>query len=142
MIDAITAALQGDATLTGILPGGVHRAPEISRQTTPDAYNQQQELLPCALVKQESATPWGPHADSGRVYMTVWFFQRDGYEQIEGARQRVYALLHRQKLTPPDGSGCYDIRHADDVLDQEEPVLGVPMAMSRFVATVQRERAT
>lgn len=138
MINAILALLQAGAILSDILTGGVHHAPEISRQATPDAYDQSRELLPCALVKQESATPWGPHADSGRVYVTVWFFARSGYTHIEAARKRVYARLHRQKVTPSDGSGCYEIRHADDLLDQEEPMLGVPMAMSRYVATVQR----
>ena len=138
MIDAVVALLQNDATLSAILTGGVHRAVEISRQATPDAYDGRRELLPCALVKQETGTPWGPHEDSGRLYITVWFYARDSYTAIEAARKRVYALLHRSKLTPSDGSGCYDIRHANDLLDQEEPELGVPMAMSRYVATVQR----
>lgn len=138
MIDALVAHLQADPTLTAILSGGVQRAVEISRQATPDAYDSRRELLPCALIKQETITPWGPHAHSGRLTITIWFYARDGYAAIEAARTRVYALLQRAKLTPGDGSGCYEIRHADDLLDQEEPVLGVPMAMSRYVATVQR----
>lgn len=138
MIDAVVDLLQNDAILTATLTGGVHRAVEISRQTTPTAYDGRRELLPCALVKQETATPWGPHDNSGRLYITVWFYDRADYTAIETARKRVYALLHRTKLTPTDGSGCYDIRHANDLLDQEEPALSVPMAMSRYVATVQR----
>lgn len=138
MITSITALLQADTTLNAILTGGVHRAMEISRQATPTAYDSRRELLPCALVKQETATPWGPHDDSGRLYIVIWFYARSDYTTIEAARKRVYELLHRAKLTPNDGSGCYDIRHADDLLDQEEPTLGVPMAMSRYVATVQR----
>lgn len=138
MIDAILAALQADSTLTTTLTGGLYRAKEISRQETPNAYDANGELLPCALVKQETATPWGPIYDSGRIYATVWFYDRDGYTAIEAARKRVYTLLHRAKLTPVDGSGNYDIRHSGDVLDQEDPVLSVPMAMSRYVCTVQR----
>lgn len=138
MITAVTTLLQGDTTLNATLTGGVHRAVEISRQATPTAYDSRRELLPCALVKQETATPWGPHDDSGRLYIVIWFYARSGYTDIETACKRVYGLLHRTKLTPSDGSGCYDIRHANDLLDQEEPELGVPMAMSRYVATVQR----
>lgn len=139
MIDAVADLLRSDASLGAILTGGVHRAAEISRQTTPDAYDQRRELLPCALIRQETATPWGPHAHSGRLYITIWFYDRAGYGAIEAARRRVYQLLHRQKVTPADGSGCYEVRHANDLLDQEEPALGVPMAMSRYVATIQRE---
>lgn len=138
MIDAILAHLQADATLTTTLTGGVHRAKEISRQTTPDAFDENREIQPCALVKQETGTPWGPLHDSGRIYVGVWFYDRDGYGNIEAARKRTYALLHRTKLTPTDGSGNYDIRHADDLLDMEDPAIGATMAMSRYVCTVQR----
>jgi hypothetical protein len=134
MIQAIVSLLQNDSQLAALLPGGVHRAKEISRQETSGAYDANRELQPCALVRQETATPWGPHPDSGRLYVTVWFYQRAGYDAIEAARQRVYALLHRQKLA----NGMYEIRHANDLLDSEDPALGVPMMMSRYVATVER----
>ncbi|GIV73540.1 hypothetical protein [Caldilinea sp.] len=138
MIDAVVTLLQNDATLAAILTGGVHRAVEISRQETPGAFDNNRELLPCALVKQESATSWGPHPHSGRLYIAVWFYQRRGYDAVEAARKRVYQLLHRRKLMPGDGSGCYEMRHAGDLLDAEEAELGVSMAMSRYVATVER----
>ena len=138
MIDAILGVLQGDATLLATLTGGVQRAVEISRQATPGAFDANGELLPCALVKQETATPWGPHDDSGRLYVVVYFYERAGYANIEAARERVYGLLHRVKLTPVDGSGNYDVRHANDLIDVEDQALHVPMAMSRYVCTVQR----
>lgn len=138
MITAIAALLAGDGTLAGTLTGGVHRAREISRQDTPAAYDANGELLPCALVKQSTGTPWGPIHDGGRLYVQVWFYERAGFENIEAARKRVYGLLHRQKVTPADGSGCYQIDHSDDLLDMEEPALQVSMAVSRFVCTVQR----
>lgn len=134
MIAEIVTLLQGDAQLATALPGGVHRVAEISRQTTPGAYDANKELKPCALVRQETATPWGPHPDSGRLYVTIWFYQRVGYDNIEAARQRVYALLHRVKLS----DGFYEIRHANDLLDQEDPGLNVSMSMSRYVATIER----
>lgn len=141
MIDAITSLLQNDAAVIAALTGGVHRANEISRQETPTAYDANSELLPCALVRQESGTPWGPHEHSGRLYVVVVFYQRSGLAAIETARKRAYALLHRQKLTPVDGSGCYEVRWSYDLLDQDDPALGVSMALSRYVATVQRQGA-
>lgn len=138
MIDAVLATLQADGTLTSTLTGGIHRAVEISRQATPTAFDGNGEIKPCALLKQETATPWGPHDDSGRLYVVVYFYERSGYTNIEAARKRVYALLHRAKLTPVDGSGNYDLRHANDLIDIEDQALNVPMALSRYVATVQR----
>ena len=138
MIDAVIALLQGDAVLNAALPGGVHNAIEISRQATPGAYDANGELQPSALVRQETATPWGPHNDSGRLYFAVYFYDRASHTAIETARKRVYVLLHRQKLTPTDGSGNYEIVHASDLLDMEEASLGAALAISRYVATVQR----
>ncbi len=138
MIAAVLALLQGDAVLALALPGGVHSAIEISRQTTPGAYDANGEMQPSALLRQETATPWGPHKDSGRLYFAVYFYDRASHAAIETARKRVYTLLHRQKLTPTDGSGNYEIVHASDLLDMEEQNLGVAMAISRYVATIQR----
>ena len=133
MIDTLTALLQNDATLIEILTGGVHRAQEISRQTTPTAFDGNSEILPCALVKQGTMTVWGVHDDSARLYVVIYFYARHGYTNIEAARQRVYALLHRVKVT-----GSYEVRHANDVLDQEDATLGVALAVSRFVVTMER----
>lgn len=134
MIQAIVDLLKNDTELAATLTGGVWRAVEISRQATPGAYDANKELKPCALVRQETETPWGPYEHSARLYVTVWFYQRNGYEAIEAARQRVYTLLHRQRIA----DGNWGIEHASDLLDSEDPGLGVPMAMSRYVATIRR----
>lgn len=138
MLTAIHAMLSGDATLLATLTGGVYQTPEISRQTTPAAFDANKELLPCALVKASTAAPYGPHQQSGQLFVQVYFYERHGYASIETARRRVYALLHRSQLTPVSGDGCYDIRHAGDVLGQQDSVLGSAMIVSRFVATIQR----
>lgn len=140
VFSAIVGLLQGDATLVGLLPGGIYDGQtvmEVARQTTPGAFDANSELRPCGIVKAETATPWGPHAHSGRLFVQVFFYERLGYAAVEAARERVYALLHRVQVTPGTG-GCYEIRHGGDVLGQEEPGLGAAMAVSRFVATIQR----
>jgi hypothetical protein len=137
---AMVAALQGDATLAGVLTGGIWdglAVGEISRQATPAAYDEFGELLPCALVMPESAAPAGPLPDGGRVFVMVWLYAQREYAALETARQRVYALLHRVKVGSA-ADGVFEVRHANDVLGAQVEALGTPMIASRFVATVWR----
>lgn len=138
MLTAVYNLLVNDATLMATLTGGVHQVQEISRQTTPAAYDANLEVKPCALLKASTATPWGPHQHSGRFYFQILLYERHGDTSIEAARLRIYDLLHRARVTPVNGDGCYDIRHTGDVLGQEDSVLGAALALSRFVATIQR----
>jgi hypothetical protein len=135
----VQGVLSGDASLLAILTGGLYdglEVREITRQATPNAFDAFGELLPCAITKPETATPWGPHPDSGRLYLLVWFYQQQNHVQIEAARERVYKLLHRQEIA--GATGIYDVRHANDLLGVEAQGLDVPMIMSRYVVTVQR----
>jgi hypothetical protein len=133
---AIFAALQGDAPLTALLPGGLYdgvAVQDISRQETPDAYNEWGEMKPCAILKPETQAPTGPHRDGARLFVTLWLYQQRGAAEIDAARERAYQVLHRATL-----AGMWDVRHANDVLGTEVAALGVPTIMSRFVATVNR----
>lgn len=139
----ILAALQGDTQLAGILAGGVYDGTEIndiSRQATPAAYDEYSELLPCAIVKPETQTPAGPHPDSSRLFVTIWFYQQSGSAAIDAARVRAYHLLHRATLAGSSGpgDGLWDVRHVNDLLGIEMQALGVPAIMSRYAATVNR----
>lgn len=138
MRDALYQRLTGDGTLMAVLTGGLHTQTEISRQNTPAAFDTNGEILPCGLLKFETQTPWGPFAHGSRLYFSLLLYQRAGYQAIETARQRLYALLHRQKVTPATGS-CWQIRHSSDVPDVEDAALGCSLAISRFVATILRE---
>lgn len=143
MITAIYNQLNTDSALLATLTGGVWNGVnvhEISRQNTPAAFDGNKELLPCALLQPETATPWGPNRDSGRLYFVLYLYQRYGYAAIEAARQRIYTLLHRQILVPTDGSGCYEILHSNDLLGLEDSALdGAALITSRFYAVVQRK---
>ena len=143
MITAIYNHLHSDSELLATLTGGVwlgYDVHEISRQNTPAAFDGNKELLPCALLQPETATPWGPNRDSGRQYFVLYLYQRHGYTAIEAARQRIYTLLHRQILVPTDGSGCYEILHSNDLLGLEDSALdGAALTTSRFYAVVQRK---
>ena len=135
----VLAALQGDAQLAGILTGGLYDGTEvndISRQATPAAYDQNSELLPCAILKPENQAPAGPHPDGSRLFVTLWFYQQSGSADIDVARIRAYHLLHRATLA--GSGGLWDIRHVNDLLGIELQALGVPAIMSRYMATENR----
>lgn len=128
--ETVQTALQADTTLMALLTGGVHAAIEISRQDTPTAFDANAELKPCALVRIPTDTPTGPYDTSTRTAVEIYFYQRAGYSTIDAALARVFALLNRVKLM-----GTWEIRHGDDVTDQEDAALACSLHMSRYYAT-------
>ena len=137
---AILDLLSGDSTLMATLTGGLYDAGsvgQISRQGTAAAFDANEEILPCGLLKFSSQGEFGPYEHSSRLFFSVMLYERVGYGSIETARARVYALLHRERVTPVSG-GCWEIRHADDVLDVQDEALGCSLAVSRFWAVVNR----
>jgi hypothetical protein len=136
---AIAARLTGDATLMALLTGGVHHtAIEISRKGTPSAFVDR-EIQPCCLIKQTTSAPFGPHHASERLYFQLYFYQRAAYDIIEPARKRCYVLLHRQCVSPTDGTTMWEMEHANDNLDQEDETLEAALIVSRYVAYINRE---
>lgn len=136
---AILQALQADTALAGILTGGLYdglQVQDISRQTTPDAYDEWGELKPVGMLKPESQAPAGPHPDGSRLFVTLWLYQQIGSAEIDAGRERAYQVLHRRTL-----AGMWEVRHANDILGAEAPGLDTPVTMSRFVATVNRGEA-
>lgn len=136
MRDTIKDYLEADATLTGLLTGGIYAVPEISRQDTPDAFDANGEIEPCGLVKLETEGQFGPYEEAGgisaRLYVAVFFYQRTGYDVIDPALARTRTLLHKQNLST---SGVWEISWVDDVMDQEDEALGCAMSMSRYMVT-------
>lgn len=141
MRTAIYNLLSADAALMATLTGGLHNAGEvgeISRQTTPEAFDANGEILPCGLLKLESTTPWGVYDDSARLYLTLMLYQRVGSDTIDVARRRIFTLLNKQVIRPVDDGACWEVAHAGDTLDAEDQALGCSLAVSRFVATIRR----
>ncbi len=136
---AIHNLLTTDPTLIAILPGGVQQAIEITRQATPDAFDANNEIQPCALLKLSTDPPTGPHPYSSRLTFNLYFYQLSGYTAIEAARYRAYSLLHRQKTTPHHHhTSCWQILHSNDILYQEDQALRCSMAISRYQAYINR----
>lgn len=134
--ETVKTVLGADATLAGLLTGGVwSNEGEISREETPGAFDANGELLPCALVKVESETQYGPLNTSSRLYLVIYFYQRRGYTAIEAAIERVYNLLNMQKLGIDQ---VWEIRHADDMPNLQDQALDCSLAMSRYMVTRRR----
>jgi hypothetical protein len=131
----LLASLTGDATLTTALAGGVHEGTQINRNLTPAAFDANKEILPCALLKMEVESPIPPHHRGSRKFVTVYLYQRVGYDVIRAARDRIYVLWHEQKV----GEKVWQIFHTDDVNDQEDGALECSLIVSRFA--VVRSRA-
>lgn len=151
MITAIVDRLKGNATLSGLLPGGVHNGAlvhEISRQNTPTAFDANKELLPCALVQLENETPAGPLRTSSTLFVTIYFYQRFGHETIGAAELQVRTLLDRQILQPapltgaasPGSTGArnFEMRFTSTLMGMNDQALNCALAISRYVCYMAR----
>ena len=121
--------LDADGTFAALVTGGVHTAVEISRQLTPAAFDTNDEIRPCCLVKFETTTPFGPFTHSARAFFTLIFYQRSGHATIDAMRSRAYALLHDQCIS---GLNAWSVQHTDDIDDQEDPATEWSMIISRY----------
>lgn len=131
--------LTNDATLLALLPGGLYdgrTVQEVSRQNTPAAYDEWQEIRPCGLIKAESQTPWGPLHDGSRLYVAVWLYAQSSYTALDAARERIYALLHRKQLSTD--AGIFDVRHANDMPGMEAPAMPATLTVCRYYVTAMR----
>ena len=139
---AIFNALHGDATLLALLPGGLYdglQVQDITRQATPNAFDAYAEIKPCGILKPETQTPWGALEDGSRLYVVLWLYAQHDMTALDAARERAYALLHRQQVTTD--AHIFDVRHANDLLGGEVQALNVPFVLSRYYATVRRVTA-
>ena len=124
-LSAAKAILEADVTLLATATGGVWDFDETGRlginRTLVGAFDANEIIKPCVLLKLRSSTPSGI-ADEGTRYsgvtemLEVWFYEDDGYSNIGTMRDRVYVLLHAVQL-----SGTFmclwagDVRQARDV---------------------------
>ncbi len=135
MLDQVMTALTGDATLVATLTGGIYdgrTVMDVSRQGTPDAYDDYLELLPTALVRASTETPFGGVEYGHRLYFSVWLYARASFAALETARLRIFTLLHRQQLA--GATGLFEIRHDADLLGLEAPGIEAAMVVCNYYA--------
>jgi hypothetical protein len=137
-VSAAKTILEADETLAAAATGGIWDLDEagpngINRTTTPDAFDDNEIIKPCVLLKLRSATPDGALEDEGAQYVSVrevlevWFYEDDGYSNINTMRDRVYTLLHATQLT-----GTFKVLWAGDVRNQRDTELDANVERSEF----------
>lgn len=108
----IAAILDADGTLDALLTGGIYVSATvgplgITRETTPSAFDSNDYLKPCALVKEAAIVPTGDVLDfdaqieSARQRVEIWLYADSsaGYSTLDTVALRIRALLMGETLT-------------------------------------------
>jgi len=138
VVSAAKTILEDDATLGAAATGGIYDLGEtgpngISRTTTPDAFDANEIIKPCILVKTRGATPDGALVDEAEQYVSVrqvlevWLYEARGYSNIDTMKDRVYALLHTVQL-----SDTFMVLWAGDLGQQRDTDLDASLDRSEF----------
>lgn len=132
------ATLEADATLVALAIGGIYDYAEtgpngISRTTTPGAFDSNEIMEPCILLKSRGAVPDLALTDEGTQYLSVqealevWFYEDTGYTNVEAMRNRVYTLLHTTQL-----ADTFKLLWAGDVRNQRDTDIDANVERSEF----------
>jgi len=118
--DSIKTALEADGALMALLTGGIfNNVEEISKQNTPEAFDANDEIKPCALIKLGVETKTGPHARSVRTPIRIYFYQRQGYDVIDPAEELVFNILNDQQI----GERVWNIEYGSEINQQRDQAL-------------------
>lgn len=132
LADELRDILELHDDLVDLLTGGIHTGiMEINRQDAPAAFDSNNEIRPSLLIKLGVEIPSGPYLASVQTPVTMYFYQRNGYDVINEAVGIVFDLLNEQTL----GTGVWNIRHQNTVYDQRDIALDCSLVTLRFVAT-------
>lgn len=133
--DDIKAALEADDDLMDLLTGGIHNdVEEINKQDTPTAFDANKEIMPCALIKIGNESKRGPYERSVQTPVTIYFYERAGYDVIEPAMVIVYDIMNDQRI----GAGVWQLIYEISVNQQRDVALDCPLGSHRFVAVRHR----
>lgn len=137
LLGDVKAALEVNAPLMELLPGGIYiHISEISRQSAPNAFDANKEIVPCMLIKEGNEIPDGPYSRSVQTPLTIYFYQWIGFDVIEQVMDIVYDLLHEQRI----GGNTWQILYTGRILDNRsgdvrDSALDCSMGVERFSAT-------
>lgn len=132
--DDVKTALTGNAALMAVLTGGVYNdVEEISRQNTAAAFDATtKEIKPCALIKFGTEIPFSAAkiANAVQTPLTIYFYERSGYVNIEDAMDKAFNLLNDSQV----GSNVWRLEFDVRVYQQRDTALDCPLGSLRFVA--------
>lgn len=123
---AIKTLLVNDVTFAALIPEERIFADkvELSRQGTAGAFDANGTIQRSLLIKQETTTPFGPHTNTGRLFIPLIFYDHEsvGYASIEAASLRAYQLMH-DKQQPFAGLKVFEMSRVDHMPDQEDSTI-------------------
>ena len=132
--DDIKTALTANAALMAVLTGGIYNdVEEISRQNTAAAFDATtKELKPCALIKFGTEIPFSSAkiANAVQTPLTIYFYERSGYVNIESAMDKTFVLLNDSQI----GTNVWRCEFETGVYQQRDTALDCPLGSLRFVA--------
>jgi len=137
-LQTVKAILEADSTLLATATGGIWDADEagsegINRTATPTAFDSDGIVLPCIYLRMRSYMPDGAIADEAakRVsyvqMLEAWYYCFNNYSTIETMSDRVYRLLHAQRLTGP-----FFVQWAGDLRNQRDDDIDAYMGRSTY----------
>ena len=127
----IKTALETNTDLMDILTGGIYcDVEEISRQNTPAAFDDNKEIQPCVLIKLGVETPTGPYVRGAQCPVIIYFYDRQGYENIDAAMALVFDQLNETQT----GDRVWNMRFSNSVYNQRDVALDCALSTLRFVA--------
>jgi hypothetical protein len=135
--DDVKAVLEDHDDLMEMITGGVYiNISELSRQSAPEAFDDNKEIKPAILIKEGNEIPDGPYSRSVRTPLVFYFYQRVGYDVIDAAMNIVHDLLHEQKIGANTWQILYEGRILDNRLgDIRDIALDCSMGVERFRVT-------
>jgi hypothetical protein len=127
----IKTALELDDALMALLTGGVFAdVEEINRQNTPGAFDANMEIEPCILIKEGTETKLRPTRRGVQTPITIYFYQRSGFDVIDAAIALAFDDLNEKKI----GDSVWNIEHDITIHRQRDAALDCPLGTLRFVA--------
>ena len=127
----IKEALEGNDALMDILTGGIYcDVEEITRQNTAGAFDANGEIKPAALVKLGVEYSTGPYVRAVRNSIVIYFYERQGYANIDPAMQLAFDQLNESQT----GDGVWNIEYVNGVYHQRDTSLDCALSTLRFNA--------
>ncbi len=128
---SIKTALEANVALMTLLTGGVFAdVEEIGRQLTPAAFDASGEIQPCALIKEGTESKLRPTRRGVQTPVTIYFYQRSGYDVIDQAMTLAFDDLNEQRI----GASVWNIEHDVTIRQQRDAALDCALGSLRFVA--------
>lgn len=127
--------MEADDDLMELLPGGIYEAiqvGEISRQSTPEAFDENQEIQPCAFIRMGTETKRGPYPNSVQTPVSIYMYERGTSEDIDVAMGIVYSMFNEKRVG--SGNGVWNVEYNTGSWNEFDTGLNCNLCVMRFVA--------